>query len=440
MAALNFPQNPSDGDTYNGYVYDATAGVWNADPAQILTRFSTSSTQPSSPSEGDAWFDPSTGKTYIYYDGYWVESGNPIIGVVDLDISDINDVNLSNIQTGDALRFDGENWVNETPIKKVDNLTFTVGSSGDYQSLQTALDDVYLKYSDGATGDNFAVTLNILSGTTIEESVSMTRRNMSWVRIASEDDIVPVSAIDITNDYFFILNQSYSPTIDCLFEMDSSGDPLVLTTLGGFRLENSQIKFMTGAGFNGAYRYNIYATDGSQVFAGSGDVHFENANYNYSVYVYNGSAANIYQGVISGYHGVIVANNSNANLFGCTITANGYNATPAPIGDGIAVQDGSVVSAESAIINAADFGITVARGICFATSVNITTDADDAVIATDGSFVSVPNATLASGASYGLYADDASIITGNAITDTSALGLSSPGTYSLTSGRGLVMI
>jgi hypothetical protein len=33
------------------------------------------STMPTSPLQGDAWFDPETGKAFIYYDGYWVEVG-----------------------------------------------------------------------------------------------------------------------------------------------------------------------------------------------------------------------------------------------------------------------------------------------------------------------------------------------------------------------------
>ena len=28
MTALNFPTSPSNGDTYSGYVYNATKGVW----------------------------------------------------------------------------------------------------------------------------------------------------------------------------------------------------------------------------------------------------------------------------------------------------------------------------------------------------------------------------------------------------------------------------
>lgn len=87
MAALNFPLSPEDGDVYGNYVYDATEGVWNANPQQLASRFVTSATQPTSPSNGDGWLDTNTGKTYIYYnDGssaQWIESGNPVIGFVD---------------------------------------------------------------------------------------------------------------------------------------------------------------------------------------------------------------------------------------------------------------------------------------------------------------------------------------------------------------------
>ena len=87
MAALNFPLSPNDGDVHGNYVYDATEGVWNANPQQLASRFVTSATQPTSPSNGDGWLDTNTGKTYIYYnDGssaQWIESGNPVIGFVD---------------------------------------------------------------------------------------------------------------------------------------------------------------------------------------------------------------------------------------------------------------------------------------------------------------------------------------------------------------------
>jgi hypothetical protein len=40
----------------------------------------TSSTPPTGATEGDAWFDPNTGGIFIYYDGYWVETGAAPLG------------------------------------------------------------------------------------------------------------------------------------------------------------------------------------------------------------------------------------------------------------------------------------------------------------------------------------------------------------------------
>jgi hypothetical protein len=107
--ALNFPITPADGDTYQGYVYDATAGVWNSDPHQIASRFVTSATAPSSPSEGDGWFDTNTAKSYVYYDGVWVQLG--ALGTVDLN--QIADVNVSSPANGESLVYDGTDWVNQ---------------------------------------------------------------------------------------------------------------------------------------------------------------------------------------------------------------------------------------------------------------------------------------------------------------------------------------
>jgi hypothetical protein len=40
----------------------------------------TSSTPPSPAVEGDSWFDPNTGSIFIFYDGYWVETGAAPLG------------------------------------------------------------------------------------------------------------------------------------------------------------------------------------------------------------------------------------------------------------------------------------------------------------------------------------------------------------------------
>jgi len=87
--AYNFPNSPSNGDTVtiNGvvYTYNSTKGAWKTTASSGGVggggaSVTVSETAPTSPSEGDLWFDPSVLKTFVYYnDGtanQWVQS-NP---------------------------------------------------------------------------------------------------------------------------------------------------------------------------------------------------------------------------------------------------------------------------------------------------------------------------------------------------------------------------
>ena len=84
--ATNFPNSPSNGDTHTfggaTYTYNSTIGAWTG-PSTTAgggASVTVSETAPSSPSEGDLWFDPSVLKTFVYYnDGtanQWVQN-NP---------------------------------------------------------------------------------------------------------------------------------------------------------------------------------------------------------------------------------------------------------------------------------------------------------------------------------------------------------------------------
>lgn len=60
----------ADGETL---VYNSSTGRWENGAAGSSTTVST--TAPSSPAEGDNWFNSETGQSFIYYDSYWVELG-----------------------------------------------------------------------------------------------------------------------------------------------------------------------------------------------------------------------------------------------------------------------------------------------------------------------------------------------------------------------------
>ena len=115
MAALDFPSSPANGDTYNGYIYNATKGVWNANDLQRTARFTVSATAPTSPENGDAWFDTTSGLTYVYYvdedSAQWIETGNPNLSYIDLD--GLTDVDLTGLVDGNSLVYDAatSTWI-----------------------------------------------------------------------------------------------------------------------------------------------------------------------------------------------------------------------------------------------------------------------------------------------------------------------------------------
>jgi microcystin-dependent protein len=62
--------------------YESATSLWKNKTLTIPTPVTVSDTPPASPSSNDLWYNSSNGKTYIYYDSFWVEVGNT--GAVDL--------------------------------------------------------------------------------------------------------------------------------------------------------------------------------------------------------------------------------------------------------------------------------------------------------------------------------------------------------------------
>ena len=85
--ATNFPNSPSNGDTHvfggTTYTYNSTKGVWNSSASSGGggASVTTDDTAPSSPSDGDLWWDSAGGKMYVYYEdtdsSQWVSVSVP---------------------------------------------------------------------------------------------------------------------------------------------------------------------------------------------------------------------------------------------------------------------------------------------------------------------------------------------------------------------------
>lgn len=74
--ALDFPSEPSDGQTYGNYVYSAAKGAWKAKPS-VAVKTAVGSVAPSNPVQGDTWLNSDDGTLYVYYtdanSSQWVE-------------------------------------------------------------------------------------------------------------------------------------------------------------------------------------------------------------------------------------------------------------------------------------------------------------------------------------------------------------------------------
>jgi hypothetical protein len=82
MPALDFPASPTNGQAYGNWIWNSSKGAWQAKPL-VSAKTVTSDVPPSSPANGDQWFNTVDSTLYIYYtdvDGsQWVESRAPII-------------------------------------------------------------------------------------------------------------------------------------------------------------------------------------------------------------------------------------------------------------------------------------------------------------------------------------------------------------------------
>ena len=113
MAALNFPGSPSSGDEFEGYVYDATLGVWNRKPNTVA--YTVSPAAPTNPNDGDVWFNETDGSSYIYYvdadSEQWVEIGGTV-GATGARGENGADGRFINSATKPEEPVDGDMWFN----------------------------------------------------------------------------------------------------------------------------------------------------------------------------------------------------------------------------------------------------------------------------------------------------------------------------------------
>ena len=122
--ALNFPGSPTNGQQYQGFVYNSTVGAWQSNPASVAP-FYTADTPPTNPTKGDSWFNTNDGTMYIYtYDGntyQWVEHRSQIaksqVGLVPIVPTSITlGSGTGSIDVGGNVTFNNSTYVSLTGL------------------------------------------------------------------------------------------------------------------------------------------------------------------------------------------------------------------------------------------------------------------------------------------------------------------------------------
>ena len=161
MAALDFPASPTNGQVFtssgSSWTYDSTKVAWRSSPYEPGAAI-TSATAPTTPQNGDIWFNTNDGTLYTYYnDGtssQWVELRSEIaksqVGLVPIVPTSLT------VATG-------------TASADVSGLvTFTGATSVSLNGVFSAAYANYLLKFDYVTSTSTANTIRLRSGTTDE--------------------------------------------------------------------------------------------------------------------------------------------------------------------------------------------------------------------------------------------------------------------------------
>lgn len=262
------------------------------------------------------------------------------------------------------------------------NITVTVGETGDFPTINAALENIVaLYYPKYISGNNCPrVTIQLLSGFIMNEQIFVNSLDLSWITITGVDPETIVNPSEFI--YYpdarpvFYAERGFLPVIGQLFNV---GTTTFTSNHGVYLRYHSKAHILPGCGIKNAKGYGLFVFRSSAVTAGEA----------------------IFSGALN--HGVYVASNSTAYVRNIDASNAGN--------DGIHAREGSMVDAMGANISGAyNDGIYATRGsIINASSVNGGSEVGlYAVHVTYGSIVNAYNVA-------GEFSQDVNTITNNGI-------------------------
>jgi hypothetical protein len=205
--------------------------------------------------------------------------------------------------------------INTSDIIVNDKSYVTVGDSGDYQTVNEAIEALSAIYPSYKAG-GFNARITILSGTVLDESIDVQNANLGWITIDSQDKTVDVYGV-VTTAFIRGVN-SIMPMIVSDFRSTGIRDV-------GISLNRSQMVFFGGLE---GFRSGLEASNGSY-FQSSDFFVRDGIGFGNGVTALGGST--VLLGGVSqvrnmGGAGIFV-DNSNLTMINGIISSNGKSAT-----------------------------------------------------------------------------------------------------------------
>jgi hypothetical protein len=184
---------------------------------------------------------------------------------------------ISNGESGSSVR----NKLNQaiTRVNEIDkdtNVSVTVGSGGDYASINDAL--VFMKKIQLAHRETpLTGTITLLSGYQMQEQVIIRGVHLGWITITGQDSITTINreslTINAASEYGFDVLPAFAaiaggilPIIDQKFTMNTTGSDVNKTGLACIGA-NSGADLKDGGGFTNAGQDNVVSNQGAIVTA-----------------------------------------------------------------------------------------------------------------------------------------------------------------------------
>lgn len=191
-----------------------------------------SDTPPADPEAGDLWFESDTGKVFVYYDSFWIETGGGGATGVATELSEIGDVAFSTLANGDFLRYDSSAsvWTN-------DPVNLGLDTAGNYVATITG------------TANQVTVTDAGTESASVTISLPQSIATSSSVQFASVSAVATPGTTSTTSEYigYIGIPQNSKSTNYELVAADQSKHIYVTSTSTVTVPANSSVAFPIGS-------------------------------------------------------------------------------------------------------------------------------------------------------------------------------------------------